>query len=375
MIYLDNAATTLFKPQQVKNAVAAAMDNCANPGRSGHRPAMTAAKVVYSCRETAAEFFDLPEPERVVFTQNATHALNIAIKSALHGGGHAVVTGYEHNSVVRPLEALEEQGVSYTVAYSKLFDPQDMLRQIENSIRPDTKCIIVNHVSNVFGFIAPLRQIDELCANRGLPLIVDASQSAGILPIRASKLKSAIFICMPGHKSLYGPQGTGILLCCKDTPLHSLTEGGTGSNSLEVRQPDFLPDVFESGTLNVPGIAGLQAGLLYVKKMGLAQIYQHENELMQRFVEVLADVEGVTCYYAPQCQTSVLALVGRQPSEEIAEKLRQEDICTRAGLHCSPLAHRSAGTLPDGAVRISFSCFNNKAEVQKAALAVKRLLD
>lgn len=374
MIYLDNAATTLFKPQQVKNAVAAAMDNCANPGRSGHRPAMTAAKVVFNCRETAAEFFGLQEPERVVFTQNATHALNIAIKSALHSGGHAVITGYEHNSVVRPLEAMADRGVTYTVAYSKLFDQEDMIRQIEKSIRPDTKCVIVNHVSNVFGFIAPLGRIDALCAAKGLPLIVDASQSAGILPLWVPKLKSAIFICMPGHKSLYGPQGTGILLCCKDDSLYSLTEGGTGSNSLEVRQPDFLPDVFESGTLNVPGIAGLQAGLLYVKKMGLAQIYHHERELMQRFVEGLEGVEHVTCYYDPRCQTSVLALVGPRPSEEIAEGLAQEDICTRAGLHCSPLAHRSAGTLPDGAVRISFSCLNTKTEVQKAASAVKKLL-
>lgn len=159
MIYLDNAATTLLKPLMVKQAVLAAMDNCANPGRSGHKPAMAAAEAVFSCRETAAAFFGLPEPERVVFTQNATHALNIAIKSALHQGGHAVVTGYEHNSVVRPLEAMAEQGVTYTVAASKLFDPQDMVEQIGRAIRPDTKCVIVNHVSNVFGFVAPLSLI------------------------------------------------------------------------------------------------------------------------------------------------------------------------------------------------------------------------
>lgn len=374
VIYLDNAATTLLKPLMVKQAVLAAMDNCANPGRSGHKPAMAAAEAVFSCRETAAAFFGLPEPERVVFTQNATHALNIAIKSALHQGGHAVVTGYEHNSVVRPLEAMAEQGVTYTVAASKLFDPQDMVEQIGRAIRPDTKCVIVNHVSNVFGFVAPLEQIDALCARRGLPLIVDASQSAGVLPLDCSRFQSVIFVCMPGHKGLYGPQGTGILLCCKGCPLHSLTQGGTGSNSLELTQPAFLPDVFESGTLNVPGIAGLEAGIRFLQREGLTAVGQRERELADRFAEQVQQVPGVCCYHCPSCQAGVVAITGPIPSEELAGRLGAEGICTRAGLHCSPLAHRSAGTLPDGAVRFSFSWFNTRQEAEAAALTVKKVL-
>lgn len=375
MIYLDNAATTLVKPQQVKTAVAAAMESCGNPGRGGHRPAMTAANTMFACRETAAEFFGLDHPEWVVLTQNATHGLNLAIKSTMAGGGHAVISGYEHNSVARPLEAMKSQGVTYTVAYSKLFDQQDMLDQIEKAIRPDTKCVVLNHVSNVFGFIAPLAQVDQLCRQKGLPLILDASQSAGVLPICVADYPSLLFVCMPGHKGLYGPQGTGLLLCCRqDVPLWSLMEGGTGSNSLETSQPDFLPDVFESGTQNVPGAAGLQAGMLFVKKRGLEQILQHQQQLLAALVQSLEGQPGVQCYYQPQCQAGVLALTCPLPSEEAARRLAEREICTRAGLHCSPLAHRSAGTLPDGAVRLSFSCFNTRQEAEEAGEAIKEML-
>ncbi len=374
MIYLDNAATTLVKPQQVKTAVAAALETCANPGRGGHRPAMAAAQAVFACRETAADFFGLEQPERVVLTQNATHGLNIAVKNAMAQGGHAVISGYEHNSVARPLEAMKSQGVSYTPAYSRLFDQQDMIDQIEAALQPDTRCVIVNHVSNVFGFIAPLGEIDRLCRQKGLPLIVDASQSAGTLPIRASDYPSAIFICMPGHKGLYGPQGTGLLLCCGDGPLRSLMEGGTGSNSLETSQPDFLPDIFESGTMNVPGAAGLQAGILYVKRRGMDQILAHQRAMMETLVQGLEGFQGLRCYYCPQCQTGVLALTCPLPSEEAARRLADRDICTRAGLHCSPLAHRSAGTLPDGALRLSFSCFNTREEAEETAEIIKEML-
>ena len=240
MIYFDNAATTLQKPSAVYQAVQDAMRTCANPGRGGHKPSLEAAQVVFDCREAVAEFLGLDEPERVVFTQNATHALNIAIKNVLYAGGHAVVSGYEHNSVVRPLEALKDRGVTYTVATSPLFDQQAALQTVCDAVTEQTKCVIINHVSNVFGFILPVQQIDAFCKKKGIPLILDASQSAGILPIHIKDFQSVRFVCMPGHKSLYGPMGTGILLCCNECSPHTVMEGGTGSNSIETVQPDFF---------------------------------------------------------------------------------------------------------------------------------------
>lgn len=376
MIYFDNGATTLQKPTQVARAMEAAMLSCANPGRSGHRPAIRAAETVYRCREEAAALFGAPGPESVVFTQNATHALNIAIKSVLHDGGHAVISGYEHNSVVRPLEAMKEQGVTYTVAHSPLFAQQAAYDAVCDAIQEDTRCVIINHISNVFGFVLPLEAIDQLCSRMGIALIVDASQSAGILPVDAQKLSSAHFICMPGHKSLYGPQGTGILISCKDEKLYSLMQGGTGSNSLEIEQPDFLPDVFESGTLNVPGIAGLYEGLRFVRKQGLSAMAQHKRRLVEAATGELAEMKGVTVYHAgTDCHQGLFAFnVDGMPSADVCQRLAERDICLRDGLHCSPLAHRSAGTLPDGACRVSFSCFNTMNEVKVFLSAVKKML-
>ena len=376
MIYFDNAATTLQKPPQVARAMEAALISCANPGRSGHRPAMKAADAVYRCREEAAEFFGAPGPESIVFTQNATHALNIAVKSVLHDGGHAVISGYEHNSVVRPLEAMKAQGVTYTAAQSPLFSQHAAYGAICEALREDTRCIVVNHISNVFGFVLPLEAIDRLCLRKGIPLIVDASQSAGILPVRADKLKSARFICMPGHKSLYGPQGTGILISCADSGLHSLMQGGTGSNSIETEQPDFLPDIFESGTLNVPGIAGLHEGLRFVRRQGLAAMAQHKRRLVEAAADGLSSLDGVTVYHAgADCHQGLLAFTVRgMSSAEACQRLAERGICLRDGLHCSPLAHRSAGTLPDGACRVSFSYFNTLSEVKNFLSAVKKML-
>ncbi len=376
MIYFDNAATTLYKPRSVAKAMEAAMLSCANPGRSGHAPAMRAAETVYRCRETAAEMFHLPCPEQVVFTSNATHALNIAIKSVLHGGGHAVVSGYEHNSVVRPLEAMKEQGVCYTVAQSGLFCPEQAVQAVQEALRSDTRCVILNHISNVFGFVLPLKEIDALCAQRQIALIVDVSQSAGLLDVDASELESARFLCMPGHKSLYGPQGTGLLLVCKAEGFYSLMQGGTGSESLNLSQPDFLPDALESGTLNVPGIAGLREGLLFVKKQGTAALAQHKRELVEQAAQGLGSIPGVRVFCGPAERHQGLisfAAQGQTPAE-LCARLAQRGICLRDGLHCSPLAHRSAGTLPEGTCRVSFSCFNTRREVSELVFAVKKVL-
>ena len=365
MIYLDSAATTLQKPPEVLRAAAQALVTCANPGRSGHKPALKAAEIVYDCRVAAAEFFGMDAPERVVFTHNATHALNIAIKSTLHNGGHAVISGYEHNSVVRPLEAFRERGVSYTAAHSALFSPEDVCRQIRNSLRPDTVCVILNHVSNVFGFVLPVKKIDDLCHERGIPLILDASQSAGTQPLNVKDLRSTAFVCMPGHKGLYGPQGTGILLCCKADTHYSLIEGGTGSLSMELTQPTFLPDGLESGTLNVPGIAGLREGLRFVQRHR-EEIRQRETALVRKAAEGLGSLHGTEVFFDSACQGGVLSFrTEKTDTSDLCQKLADRGICARAGLHCAPLAHKSAGTLPDGTVRISFSAFNTERECER----------
>ena len=371
MIYFDAAATTLQKPSSVLRAVVQSMETCANPGRSGHRPAMRAAETVYDCRCAAAELFGLTDPARVVFTQNATHGLNIAIKSLLCGGGHAVISGYEHNSAVRPLERLAERGVTYTAAHCPPFDPDGAYLAILNALREDTRCVILNHVSNVFGFIQPLEMVDALCARRGIPLIVDASQSAGVLPLDVSRLPGTAFVCMPGHKGLYGPQGTGILLCCKDLPLYTVTEGGTGSLSLELHQPDFLPDALESGTLNVHGIAGLREGIRFAARC-MAEIRERETALTAVLAEGISALPEAEMWCDTACQSGVLSfrLRGMDPAE-VGDALAKNGICVRCGLHCAPMAHRSAGTLPEGTVRVSFSAFNTADEVRRFLQALE----
>ncbi len=374
MIYFDAAATTLEKPDAVCRAMASAMATCANPGRSGHRPALRAAETVYNCRQAAAELFGLDQPERVIFTQNATHGLNIAIKSLLRQGGHAVISGYEHNSVARPLEAMADQGVTYTAAYSPLFDPDAAYRAILEALRPDTCCVIVNQVSNVFGFQLPVQRIDGLCRRRGIPMVLDASQSAGVLPVRAEQLPGTAFIAMPGHKGLYGPQGTGLLLCCGQEPPHSLMQGGTGSDSLEVRQPEYLPDALESGTLNVPGIAGLREGIRFVQK-NRPELREREERLCRRAAEGLGNLPGMQVWYNSACQSGVLSFrMEKADPSQLCDGLAQRGVCLRSGLHCSPLAHRSAGTLPEGTVRASFSAFNTPAQVERFLQAAREVV-
>lgn len=366
MIYLDNAATTFVKPRSVERAVLRAMQTCGNPGRSGHRAAMHAARVVYSCRETVAELFGLDEPTQVIFTQNATHALNIAIQSLLRGGGHAVVSGYEHNSVIRPLTELEKCGVTYTVAYAPLFSPKAQIAAMERSIRPDTVCIICNHVSNVFGCIQDLPGVNRLCRKYNLKLILDLSQSAGVVPVSAKELSEAAYLCMPGHKGLYGPQGTGILICCKANKHYSVIQGGTGSESQNLRQPEDLPEGLESGTLNVPGIAGLSEGLKFILKETPATIGAWEKELKEYFLQKACNIPNLHVYSDHHNQSGVISVASLCYAPEVlGSRLAERMICLRAGLHCAPVAHQSAGTMPQGTLRISFSAFNTKPEIDQ----------
>lgn len=373
MIYFDSAATTLQKPAAVRRAVQDALRTCANPGRGGHAPAMRAAQTVYACRRELSELFRVGDPNRVVFTANATCALNIALRSVLREGGHAVVTGFEHNAVIRPLEELKRAGVTYTAARSAPFDARGCYNAVCEALRPDTVCVVCCHVSNVFGCVQPLAEIDALCTRRGIPLIVDASQSAGVQDLDAQSLRAAAFICMPGHKSLFGPQGTGVLLCCKDIKPYSLVQGGTGSLSHQRTQPDFLPDALESGTLNVPGIAGLLAGVCYVRARTPAAIRRTEERLCAHLAARLAAVPGVRVF-AGAGQAGVLSFTADwSDPETLCGELGKRGFCLRGGLHCAPLAHESAGTLETGTARASFSPFNTPGETEALARAVAAL--
>ncbi len=352
MIYLDNAATTLIKPYAVQNAVIKTMNLAASPGRGGHRPAMYAADIVFKAREKAAELFNISEPEHVVFTMNATHALNIAIASLCRKGTRVLVSGYEHNSVTRPLRAL---GAEMMVARSPLFEAEAAYEAFKNQIHK-AELVICTHVSNVFGFILPIYEIADLCRENGVPFIIDASQSAGILNVDFERL-GADFVAMPGHKGLFGPQGTGILLC--KSSAEPVLHGGSGSDSKNQYMPDFLPDRLEAGTVNVSGIAGLMAGMDYVLKEGTERIKAHEQHLLEECLKALSDVDGLECFAGEAgTQSGVLSLRSKfVGSEELARMLAEEGICVRAGLHCSPNAHMSAGTLETGTVRVSFSPF------------------
>lgn len=375
MIYFDNAATTLVKPPAVTKAVIHAMQTCANPGRGGHKAAMDAARIVYQCRERIAELFEVADPTRIVFTQNATHALNIAIQNMMRGGGHAVVSGYEHNSVIRPLTRLQECGCRYTIAYSPLYSPNEQIIAIENSIQSDTVCVILNHVSNVFGCIQNIDAVNRLCRKYRLKLILDLSQSAGILPVSSKQISEACYLCMPGHKGLYGPQGTGILICCKGDTHYSIMQGGTGSESLNFHQPEALPEALESGTLNVPGIAGLAEGVRFVMRQTTTVIASWEHELMVRFVEKTKNISGLQVFYGGNLQTGVVSIKSdRILPEDLGEKLASKGFCLRAGLHCAPVAHQSAETLPDGTLRASFSAFNRKSEVDALCYAILKTI-
>lgn len=365
MIYFDNAATTLKKPPRVYTAVQAAMHHAAGAGRSGHKPAMYAGKLLYDCRETVAQLFHLDDCTRVIFTQNATHALNIAIHALCSPAKLTAISGYEHNSVVRPLV---EREIPYITLESPLFDAKAMVDAAEKAILQGAKIFIINHVSNVFGAVAPLDALDALFTAHQIPMILDASQSAGILEIDVQRLHSLAAVCMPGHKALYGPQGTGILLVLSEQLQRTLIQGGTGSLSSDIRQPDLLPDRFESGTMNVPGIAGLREGILHLSQMGLDKVEAHERKLLSALIKGLQKEPNTQVFAAPdeRQQCGVVSFRHRQmPAETISEQLASHNICVRAGLHCAPLAHRSAGTLAGGTVRASVGIYNTPEQVSR----------
>ena len=366
MIYLDSAATSLVKPPSVAKSMAMALKTMASPGRGGYPPAQRAAETVYACRETAVRLFHAEDLSHVIFTQNATHALNTAIFSLVKSGDPVLISGFEHNAVTRPLHAL---GAEVHIAGRKLFDPSDTLEEFERAI-PGKKAVVCTHVSNVFGYILPIYEIAALCRQYAVPLIVDASQSAGILEVDMQKLGAA-YIAMPGHKSLFGPPGTGLLLCDHETK--PLLYGGSGSDSRNPEMPETLPERLEAGTANVCGIAGLKAGMEFVLNKGTEKISAYERTLLLTAVRELRKVPGLTLYASENGgQSGVLSFTAEgTDGEELAAHLAQRKICVRAGLHCAPTAHESAGTIKTGTVRMSFSPFIRESDVLRAAAVIK----
>ena len=364
MIYLDNGATSFHKPPQVARVVIRAMEICANPGRGGYGAAMAAAEQVFRTRERAGKLFHC-DPEQVVFTANCTHGLNIAIRSLVQPGDRVVVSGFEHNAVTRPLHGL---GAETKVAGRKLFNWEDTLSEWEKALQQKPKAAVFTHVSNVFGYILPVAEMAALCRKYGVPFVIDAAQSAGVLPVDMETL-GAEFIAMPGHKGLLGPQGTGLLLCKGGA--EPLIRGGTGSESKKQEMPDFLPDRLEAGTVNVPGIAGLEAGMAYVMQAGVETIFRREHAQLERACAGLEKL-GMRVFRGPH-QAGTVSFLSGEDCEEAAEALARQGIAVRAGLHCAPLAHESAGTLESGTIRISFGADANSSQTKALLQAASKL--
>ena len=365
MIYFDNAATTGKKPQGVLKAVEDAIKFLsANPGRSGHELSAKTAEKIFTVRQKTADFFGASGPENVVFTLNCTHSINCVLKGVLNKGDHVIVSSLEHNAVMRPLKKMK---ISFDVAKVSLENDDETVMEFAKKIRPNTKLILTMGASNVLGKILPVKRIGELCRKRGILFAVDAAQSAGVIPINMKEM-GIDYLCIASHKGLYAPMGTGILICEKPIE-NTLIEGGTGTNSIELFQPRFLPERLESGTVNVSGIMGIGAGIDYVSTIGLERLYNHEMMLTEILYEGLKKNPEILLYtkepkrhsYAPVLSFNFKGV----PSEKTAMALSDAGVAVRGGLHCSPMAHKQIGTLETGCVRVSFATFNTETEVKK----------
>lgn len=372
-VNFDNSATTFPKPLKVRRMISYAVNSYGgNASRGGHSLAMRTSEAMFSARETAADFFGA-KTENTIFTSNCTHALNMAIFGILKQGDNAVISSMEHNSVSRPVTALALQGkITCNVAQVTEND-DETVGNFENAIQKNTKAVIMTAASNVTGQILPFERVAKLCSERNICFILDASQASGIIPI---KLENGIsIICTAGHKALYGMQGTGILLTDSKFIISPLMYGGTGSNSIHLLQPDFLPDRLESGTGNIVGAMSLKAGIEFVNQYKRENIYKHETRLCNILINELSGISDVIIYrnknlrYVPIVAFNIKG----RTSEETAELLNREGFCLRAGLHCAPLAHRTLGT-PDGVVRFSPSVFSRENDVVRLCRTIRKLV-
>ena len=375
MIYLDNGATSFPKPLSVRQNVDISLKKfSANPGRSGHSLSLRAAKEIFECRKRLKELFNVNSEEEIIFTENCTMALNTVIFGLLNEGDHVLISSMEHNSVTRPLESLKDKGVTYsTFDYS--YDDNETVDNVRNLIKPETKLVICTHASNVFGFRFPIERICALCHAYGILFCVDSAQSAGVFDIDVGT-NQYDFVCMSGHKSLYGPMGTGVLIL-NNRNIKPLLYGGTGTESVKKSQPEGLPEKFESGTQNMNGISGLKAGVDFVKNRGIKNIYNHEYKLAKRLFNGLANNRKVITYNKSFDYGKVAPVVSFNIdgvySEDLVAKLNKYGIMTRGGLHCSPLAHTTMNTIENGTVRVVPGAFNTINDINYLLNVIRKL--
>lgn len=377
MIYLDSSATSFLKPPQVAEAVFRSFNTIGNAGRGAHAPTLNASRLIYDTREKLAALFGTPDPSRIAFTCNATEALNIAIHGAIHPGEHVITTACEHNSVLRPLYLKEKEGTELTIIPA---DKKGRIRYdlLESSVKSNTSAIVLTHASNLSGNVTDLAFVSNFAKKHGLLLIVDASQTAGSLPINVVKMGIDI-LCFTGHKGLFGPQGTGGLYVREGLTLSPLKSGGSGIHSFDRQHPTDMPTALEAGTLNGHGIAGLNAGLDYILSTGVKNIHAKEISLARRFVNGISDISDLKLYGdidAP-LRTPIISLnIGNMSSASVSDILWEDyEICVRAGAHCAPLMHKTFGTEKQGAVRFSFSCFNTESEIDTAIQAMHEIAE
>lgn len=375
MIYLDNAATTLHKPEGVAEAMITALTSMGNSGRGAHKATLDASRMIYGTREKLAELFHISDPMRIAFTCNATESLNIAIQGILQPGDHVITSVCEHNSVLRPVYRMAKRGVTYDMLPA---DKKGVIQydQLTSLLKKETKAIVITHASNLTGNVTDLKKVSDFAKKNGLLLIVDASQTAGCIPIDVQELGIDV-LCFTGHKGLMGPQGTGGIYVREGIKIAPLKVGGSGVKSFDKEHPDTMPTALEAGTLNGPGIAGLGASLSWILKQGVEQIHEKELSLARNFLKGIAEIPDITVYgdTDAQMRTAIVSLnLGDVDSAEMSDWLWEDyGIAVRAGAHCAPLMHKALGTEQQGAVRFSFSCFNTEEEVDAAIQALKEL--
>ncbi|HJA34659.1 MAG TPA: aminotransferase class V-fold PLP-dependent enzyme [Candidatus Mediterraneibacter merdigallinarum] len=377
MIYMDNAATTIHKPEPVKAAVLAAMDSFGNAGRGASEPALNASRVIYETREKLARFFHGEDASRIVFTANSTESLNIAIKGLFSSGDHVITTVLEHNSVLRPLYECRERGVELTILDC---DEKGNIsyEEMEAAVKDNTKAVVCTHASNLTGNMIDLERVGEITRRKGILLVADASQTAGVYPVDVQKMGIDV-LCFTGHKGMLGPQGTGGMYVRPGVVIRPLLSGGSGVDTYNPRHPDLMPAALEAGTLNGHGIAGLGAAVSWLEEKGPDVLRETELSRMRQFYEGVSRIPGVTVYgdFSADMRCPIVSLnIGDYDSSEVSDELSVTyGIVTRPGAHCAPLMHRALRTIGQGAVRFSFSHYNTEEEVETAVQAIKELVN